>query len=154
MFICCLYGSQGTENICITFIQRRPNVFDAGSTLYKWTNLCTTEPTPNKLKMSKVCQVKDIMHSLYLKITGCPNYTQHATWWRGKKQHMWNRRFDLCTTGPTYISISSIGLTVLVISPKLKKAARILLETFQSWIYRRFSEYIMESLLYFSKKKC
>ena len=28
-----------TQNICITFIQRRPNVFDAGPTLYKcYTN--------------------------------------------------------------------------------------------------------------------
>ena len=24
-----------TQNICITFVQRRPNVFDAGPTLYK-----------------------------------------------------------------------------------------------------------------------
>ena len=27
--------SQETQNICITFIQRRPNVFDVGPTLYK-----------------------------------------------------------------------------------------------------------------------
>ena len=27
--------SQKTQNICITFIQRRPNVFDVGPTLYK-----------------------------------------------------------------------------------------------------------------------
>ena len=27
--------SQQTQNICITFIQRRPNVFDVGPTLYK-----------------------------------------------------------------------------------------------------------------------
>ena len=26
---------QQTQNICITFIQRRPNVFDVGPTLYK-----------------------------------------------------------------------------------------------------------------------
>ena len=32
--------SQQTQNICITFIQRRPNVFDVGPTLYKcYTNL-------------------------------------------------------------------------------------------------------------------
>ena len=27
--------AQQTQNICITFIQRRPNVFDVGPTLYK-----------------------------------------------------------------------------------------------------------------------
>ena len=27
--------SQRTQNICITFVQRRPNVFDVGPTLYK-----------------------------------------------------------------------------------------------------------------------
>ena len=27
--------SQQTQNICITFVQRRPNVFDVGPTLYK-----------------------------------------------------------------------------------------------------------------------
>ena len=27
--------SRQTQNICITFIQRRPNVLDAGPTLYK-----------------------------------------------------------------------------------------------------------------------
>ena len=34
--------TQQTENICITFVQRRPNVFDVGPTLYKcYTNqLC------------------------------------------------------------------------------------------------------------------
>ena len=32
--------SQQTQNICITFVQRRPNVFDAGPTLYKcYTNV-------------------------------------------------------------------------------------------------------------------
>ena len=30
-----LVPSQQTQNICITFIQRRPNVFDVGPTLYK-----------------------------------------------------------------------------------------------------------------------
>ena len=31
---------QQTQNICITFIQRRPNVFDVGPTLYKcYTNV-------------------------------------------------------------------------------------------------------------------
>ena len=36
--------TQQTQNICITFAQRRPNVFDAGQTLYKcYTNiLCFT----------------------------------------------------------------------------------------------------------------
>ena len=29
-------SAQQTQNICITFIQRRPNVFDVGPTLYKW----------------------------------------------------------------------------------------------------------------------
>ena len=32
--------SQQTQNICITFVQRRPNVFDVGPTLYKcYTNV-------------------------------------------------------------------------------------------------------------------
>ena len=30
-----LLPSQLTQNICITFVQRRPNVFDVGPTLYK-----------------------------------------------------------------------------------------------------------------------
>ena len=35
----CLTAHQ-TQNICITFIQRRPNVFDVGPTLYKcYTNV-------------------------------------------------------------------------------------------------------------------
>ena len=29
------YMSQQTQNICITFIQRRPSVFDVGPALYK-----------------------------------------------------------------------------------------------------------------------
>ena len=33
-------GVQQTQNICITFIQRRLNVFDVGPTLYKcYTNV-------------------------------------------------------------------------------------------------------------------
>ena len=28
-------ATQQTQNICITFVQRRPNVFDVGPTLYK-----------------------------------------------------------------------------------------------------------------------
>ena len=36
-FIC---GCYQTQNICLTFIQRRPNVFDVGPTLYKcYTNV-------------------------------------------------------------------------------------------------------------------
>ena len=32
--------AQQTQNICLTFIQRRPNVFDVGPTLYKcYTNV-------------------------------------------------------------------------------------------------------------------
>ena len=32
---CVMFRSQQTQNICITFIQRRPNVFDVGPTLHK-----------------------------------------------------------------------------------------------------------------------
>ena len=32
--------SQQTQNICITVVQRRPNVFDVGPTLYKWYTKC------------------------------------------------------------------------------------------------------------------
>ena len=36
----CLLAAQQTQNICITFVQRRPNVFDVGPTLYKcYTNV-------------------------------------------------------------------------------------------------------------------
>ena len=32
--------TQQTQNICITFVQRQPNVFDVGPTLYKcYTNI-------------------------------------------------------------------------------------------------------------------
>ena len=35
--------TQQTQNICKTFIQRRPNVFDVGPTLYKcYTNVCVS----------------------------------------------------------------------------------------------------------------
>ena len=34
------WSSQQAQNICITFIQRRPNVFNVGPTLYKcYTNV-------------------------------------------------------------------------------------------------------------------
>ena len=32
--------SQQTQNICITFVQRRPNVFDVDPTLYKYYTKC------------------------------------------------------------------------------------------------------------------
>ena len=33
-------ATQQAQNICITFVERRPNVFDVGSTLYKcYTNV-------------------------------------------------------------------------------------------------------------------
>ena len=32
--------AQQTQNICIAFIQRRPNVFDVGPTLYKLIQMC------------------------------------------------------------------------------------------------------------------
>ena len=35
-----MYVSQQTQTICITFIQRRPNVFDVGPTLYKCYKKC------------------------------------------------------------------------------------------------------------------
>ena len=35
-----VHDSQQTQNICLTFVQRRPNVFDVGPTLYKcYTNV-------------------------------------------------------------------------------------------------------------------
>ena len=34
------YTTQQSQNVCITFVQRRPNVFDVGPTLYKcYTNV-------------------------------------------------------------------------------------------------------------------
>ena len=40
-----MWSAQQTQNICITFDQRRPNVVDGGPTLYKcYTNvLCLLE---------------------------------------------------------------------------------------------------------------
>ena len=40
---------QQTQNICITFVQRRPNVFDVGPTFYKcYTNvLCSLDSQTN-----------------------------------------------------------------------------------------------------------
>ena len=36
-----------TQNICITFVQRRPNVFDVGPPLYKsYTNVCAYWDVP------------------------------------------------------------------------------------------------------------
>ena len=47
-----LTGSQQAQNICITFIQRRPNVFDIGPTLYKcYTNVFS--PGAQGSKMSR-----------------------------------------------------------------------------------------------------
>ena len=40
------HTSLQTQNICITFIKRRPNVFDAGPALYKcYTNVCVSWAT-------------------------------------------------------------------------------------------------------------
>ena len=40
LFVCLSFPMQQTQNICITFIQRQPNVFDAGPILYKcYTNV-------------------------------------------------------------------------------------------------------------------
>ena len=40
MFLCNKRYTQQTQNICITFVQCRPNVFDVGPTLYKcYTNV-------------------------------------------------------------------------------------------------------------------
>ena len=33
--------TQQTQNICITFIQRQPNVFDVGPTLHKVIQMCS-----------------------------------------------------------------------------------------------------------------
>ena len=40
LLLCVHCPTQQTHNICITFLQRRPNVFDVGPTLYKcYTNV-------------------------------------------------------------------------------------------------------------------
>ena len=46
MFVCYIYRTHGlqtvsqqTQNICITFVQRWPNVFDVGPKLYKQINV-------------------------------------------------------------------------------------------------------------------
>ena len=49
--------SQQTQNICITFIQRWPNVFDVGPTLYKcYTNvLCLQHAQQNTKHLYNIC---------------------------------------------------------------------------------------------------
>ena len=38
--VACNCVTQQTQNTCVTFIQRRPNAFDVGTTLYKcFTNV-------------------------------------------------------------------------------------------------------------------
>ena len=50
--------SQQTQRICITFIQRRPNVFDVGPTLYKcYTNvLCLLGCPPSSDLNINICK--------------------------------------------------------------------------------------------------
>ena len=36
LFVHNTVSSQQTQNICITFVQCQPNVFDVNPTLYKW----------------------------------------------------------------------------------------------------------------------
>ena len=69
----CWYESQKTQNICITFIQRRPNVLDVGSTLYK----CHT----NVLGLLDV-NILDCKHILIkhdIKLSARANACMHAT---------------------------------------------------------------------------
>ena len=65
--------TQRAQNICITFIQRRPNVFDVGPTLYKcYTNvLCLLErPVALNLSCLHVGQ-HSFKISLRLTVTKC-----------------------------------------------------------------------------------
>ena len=53
MFILCNVHNHQTQNICIAFVQRRPNVFEVGPSLYK----CYTNVFFNfKKHISKVCR--------------------------------------------------------------------------------------------------
>ena len=51
--VCGPGAAQQTQNICITFVQRRPNVFDVGPTLYKcYTNvLCLLKERPKTVSL-------------------------------------------------------------------------------------------------------
>ena len=50
-----------TQNICITFIQRRPNVFDVGPTLYKWYThvLCLLSSLQGVIRVAPADVVQD-----------------------------------------------------------------------------------------------
>ena len=54
-----MFTSQETQNICITFVQRRPSVFDVGPTLYKYqTNvLCLLGAYLNLMGTERNCLV-------------------------------------------------------------------------------------------------
>ena len=45
---------QETKNICITCLQRRPNVFNVGPTLYKWVKEVTSDYQRKGVILGKV----------------------------------------------------------------------------------------------------
>ena len=58
-----------TQNICITLVQRRPNVFDVGPTLYKcYTNVLCLLGT---LCFNQSVFYCDLMPTMWLSLTEC-----------------------------------------------------------------------------------
>ena len=87
--------SQQTQNICITFIQRRPNVFDVGPTLYKcYTNvLCLLGYRLNVCVF--VGYISGIVQS-YQHIGICGS---RASCWRSRASRSWCIQIrDICCT--------------------------------------------------------
>ena len=60
--------TQQTQNICITFIQRRPNVFDVGPTLYKVIQMFCVH------WVSKFKMLKDLGYITYKNCSIVPLY--------------------------------------------------------------------------------
>ena len=65
-------NTQQTQNICITFIQRRPNVFDVGPTWYKcYANvLCLPGNNSVTLNLPVAILVPDQMQQTSAPVTG------------------------------------------------------------------------------------
>ena len=59
-----MIASQQKQNICITFIQRRPSVFDVGPTLYKcYTNVLCLLVLPSAVATEVIaCRWQDFFY--------------------------------------------------------------------------------------------
>ena len=58
--------TQQTQHICITFIQRRPNVFDVGTTLYEVMQMFCVYWCQYKLKLGPPFDIPAVTQSVSL----------------------------------------------------------------------------------------